>query len=218
MFFSGLRLVVKLLNAIIPASQVTVVFSHAYPLMFKIPSSPNYSVIPWEIKPFTLYVTEITELVKEVKWWPLCICYWWFYTFFPPGNSTFTRITTFFAQLWIHSTATYCPTPVFTTTTTAHTTASTGSKFKQTSTSNPALQRIDPSRNSAQHDSCDWKGICMDKFAIQKWIGSMAICYSVEPTWQPVMTLAFKKHTLTLKVRVGKTGKPAKISPLVTVA
>lgn len=138
------------------------------------------------------------------------------YFFFPPGNSTFTRITTFFAQLWIHSTATYCPTPVFTTTTTAHTTTSTGSKPKQTCTSNPAFQRINPSRNSAQHDSCDWKGTHMDKSAVQKLIWSVAVRYSVEPAWQPVMTFAFRKHYLTLKVREGKTGKPAMISSLVT--
>lgn len=78
--------------------------------------------------------------------------------YFLLGDGTFARITNFFAQLWIHSTATYCPTPIFTTTTTAHATTSTGSESKQTCTSNPAFQRVDPSRNSAQHDCCNWKG------------------------------------------------------------
>lgn len=90
------------------------------------------------------------------------------YVFLPPGDGTFTRITAFFAQLWIYSTATHCPAPVFTTTTTAHTTTSASAKSKQTCTSNPAFQRINPSRNSTQHDSCNWKGDNSHKSTIQK--------------------------------------------------
>lgn len=90
------------------------------------------------------------------------------YVFLPPGDGTFTRVTAFFAQLWIYSTATHCPAPVFTTTTTAHTTTSASAKSKQTCTSNPAFQRINPSRNSTQHDSCNWKGDNIHKSTTQK--------------------------------------------------
>lgn len=112
--------------------------------------------------------------------------------YFFPGDSTFARITDFFAQLWIHSTATYCPTPVFTTATTTHTTTSAGSKSKQTCTSNAAFQRINPSRNSTQHDCCNWKGNNIGKSTVQKLIQSIAVCCFIEPARQPVLTLASK--------------------------
>lgn len=94
--------------------------------------------------------------------------------YFFPGDGTFARITDFFAQLWIHSTAADRPTPVSTAATTAHTTTSAGSKFKQTCTSNPAFQRINPSRNSTQHDCRNWKG--NSKSTVQKIVQSTAIC------------------------------------------
>jgi len=112
--------------------------------------------------------------------------------YFFPGDSTFARIANFFAQLWIHSTATNRPTPIFTTTTTAHTTTSAGSKLKQTCTSNPTFQRTDPSRNSTQHDCCNRKGKNIGKSTVQKLIQSTAECCFIEPAWQPVLTLASK--------------------------
>lgn len=131
---------------------------------------------------------------------------------FFPGDSTFARITDFFAQLWIHSTATHCPTPVFTTATTAHATTSASSKSEQTGTSNPAVQRTDSSRNSAQHDCCNWKGNNMGRYTAQQLIQSSTVCCFLEPALQHVMTLASQ----ICFGRKGKTEKLVKVNSLVT--
>lgn len=161
-------------------------------------------------------MTEITELVKKVKWWPLCICYWWFYTsFFPqvtvplPGSQLSLPNFGSTAQPLIALPQSLQP-PL----------QHTPPQAQAQNLSRPA-QVTQPFRGlipaGTQHSMIAATGkVLTDKSAVQKLIWSVAVCYPVEPPWQPVMTFAFRKHSLTLKVREGKTGKPAMISSLVT--